>query len=78
VLDKRPGRRGRSDYFLVKWEGYPEEESTWEPAAHLADAQESIAEFESTPLLPRRSARLRPPAAASAQPSSAGRPDRSL
>jgi len=58
VLDKRPGRGRRSDYFLVKWEGYPVEESTWEPATHLADAQEAIAEFEAAPPLPRRSARL--------------------
>jgi hypothetical protein len=32
-------------YFLVKWKGYPDNESTWEPGTNLWHAFESIEEF---------------------------------
>ena len=32
-------------YFLVKWEGYPQEESSWEPASNLQHAEEAIEDF---------------------------------
>jgi hypothetical protein len=35
----------RKIYFLVKWAGYPQEESTWEPLKNLQNAKESIQDF---------------------------------
>ncbi|GAA5988700.1 hypothetical protein JCM11641_006509 [Rhodosporidiobolus odoratus] len=35
VVDERK-RRGKTEY-LVKWEGYPDAENTWEPASELED-----------------------------------------
>lgn len=28
-------RKGNKTYYLVKWLGFPEEESTWEPLENL-------------------------------------------
>jgi hypothetical protein len=36
----------KSLYFLVKWKGYPEAESTWEPGMSLEHALESIERFD--------------------------------
>ena len=41
ILDFLLDRSG-TDY-LVKWVGYPVFESTWEPAAHLANAPDIVA-----------------------------------
>jgi hypothetical protein len=39
-------RRGRRIEYLVMWKGYPPEENTWEPLAHLrGTADEALAEF---------------------------------
>lgn len=46
--------RGKLQY-LVKWKGYPNEESTWEPADHLKNASRLIKEFhQKYPAAPRR------------------------
>lgn len=42
---RRIGRSNRLEY-LVKWLGYPEYESTWEPASNLASAQGKVREFK--------------------------------
>lgn len=47
VLKKR--RRGRRIEYLIKWVGYPLEESTWEPLENLERAEEAIQEFERAP-----------------------------
>ncbi len=33
-------------YYLIKWEGYPLSESTWEPLENLTHSQEILKEFE--------------------------------
>ena len=46
--------RGKLKY-LVKWKGYPQEESTWEPESHLTKARKAVAEFHAKhPSAPRR------------------------
>ena len=37
--------KGKKEY-LIKWKGYPENESTWEPLSHLRYIQYMIKEFE--------------------------------
>lgn len=38
--------RNRDLQYLVKWKGFPIEESTWEPISNLTGSQELIQEFE--------------------------------
>jgi len=46
--------RGKLQY-LVKWKGFPNEESTWEPADHLKNASKLVKEFHlKHPAAPRR------------------------
>lgn len=35
ILDKKYNARERKNYYLVKWEGYPPEQNTWEPEENL-------------------------------------------
>jgi hypothetical protein len=45
---RKIGRRYKSFqslYFLVKWKGYPNDESTWELGMSLAHVSKSIEEF---------------------------------
>ena len=46
VLDKRKNEKGQTQY-LLKWEGFPVEESTWERSSNL-NCSKLIEEFEST------------------------------
>ena len=42
---KRRIVRGRREY-LIKWKGYSEKESTWEPLSHLKYIQQTVKEFD--------------------------------
>ena len=44
ILDKRIVR-GRKEY-LIKWKGYSEKESTWEPLPHLKYIQDIVKKFD--------------------------------
>ena len=35
------------NYYLIKWQGYPVNESTWEPTSNLKNVQYMIRDFES-------------------------------
>jgi len=54
ILDKRLHRR--KTQYLVKWLGYPESESTWEPEQYLQNALDLIGEFEAQQPLDNRGA----------------------
>ena len=41
-------KEGKTLLYRVKWEGYPENESTWEPSHKLFNCLDLINEFEST------------------------------
>jgi hypothetical protein len=43
ILDER-SKHGNPE-FLIKWLGYPEHESTWEPLENLDELEDEIAEF---------------------------------
>lgn len=45
ILDVR--KKGKRTEFYVKWKGYDEEDSTWEPAIHLLpNCKDMIEDFE--------------------------------
>jgi hypothetical protein len=46
VLDKRK-RYNRTEY-LVKWQGYPDYDSTWESVVNLRNARQAVEDFEKT------------------------------
>ena len=57
ILDSRL-KRGKIEY-LVKWEGYSNEENTWEPLGHLKNAKEAIADFHKKNPLAKKPKTLR-------------------
>ena len=45
ILAKRADIHGDT-FYLVKWQGYPSDDSTWEPEAHLANSTKLLERFE--------------------------------
>ena len=45
ILAKREDDQGRT-FYLVKWQGYQYEDSTWEPDTHLANSTRAIEDYE--------------------------------
>jgi hypothetical protein len=50
ILDHRTKRR-RLEY-LVKWEGYPDHDASWEPQEHLMNAPEILREYKASRTMP--------------------------
>ena len=51
VVEKIVGKRINKDGVLeykVKWEGYSDQESTWEPLENLVNVQNIIEDYEKT------------------------------
>jgi transposase InsO family protein len=48
VLDSRPDEASATGekLYLVKWKGYGDEDNTWEPARHLTNAADAVADYE--------------------------------
>ena len=44
ILDKR--KKGKRVTYLVKWQGYSDEDNTWEPVSNLKYVKFMIADFE--------------------------------
>jgi len=45
IIDRRMGKNNKFEY-LLKWEGYSEDDNTWEPVGSLAHCPRLLAEFE--------------------------------
>ena len=48
VLNKKIKKTGRrsTTYYLIKWEGFPEHDATWEPEYNLEGAKDLVQEYE--------------------------------
>jgi len=44
ILDHK--RKRNRDYYLVKWQGYPLSDATWEPMEHLKHARKTVEDFQ--------------------------------
>lgn len=44
ILDKRV--KGKRVQYLVKWEGYSEDQNTWEPLSNLRNVKDLVQEYE--------------------------------
>ena len=44
ILDKKMIKG--SEYYLIKWEGYPISECTWEPKSNLTNSKDILRKFE--------------------------------
>jgi len=55
IKDSRLVSRGQGLQYKVKWKGFPQEESTWEPAANLKNCKQAVEDFHRKhPSAPRK------------------------
>jgi hypothetical protein len=66
ICDKRGGRYPK---YLVKWKGWSDKDSTWEPVAHLTNCMALVRKFEAS----RTAKRAKPRCATPAKPKPAKR-----
>ena len=57
ILDRRM-IKGKLEY-KIKWEGYPLDQSTWEPLENLETAKELVAEYDQLHPFPKKKAKKR-------------------
>ena len=48
IVGKRYNQKKRQFEYLLKWEGYPPEQNTWEPLTNLSTCKSLLQEFERT------------------------------
>lgn len=46
IVSRRYNIRKKAYEYLLKWEGYPDDQNTWEPAENLADCKHLLENFE--------------------------------
>ncbi|RZF44259.1 hypothetical protein LSTR_LSTR015710, partial [Laodelphax striatellus] len=46
IVSRRYNQKRKQYEYLLKWEGYPPEQNTWEPARNMSTCQHLLAEFE--------------------------------
>ncbi|XP_039298071.1 uncharacterized protein LOC111046169 [Nilaparvata lugens] len=46
IVSRRYNQKKKQYEYLLKWEGYPPEQNTWEPAQNMSTCQHLLAEFE--------------------------------
>ena len=43
IVDKK--KEGLKTFYLVKWEGFPHSQNTWEPVQNLANVRDMLKKF---------------------------------
>jgi len=46
ILDRKFDEAKNIYFYLIKWQGYSDQDNTWEPEENLADCPELLADFE--------------------------------
>jgi transposase InsO family protein len=59
IVDRRPVVDGSPDEYeyLVKWQGYPDSDNSWEPTSNLSNAAETVSDYERSLIAARQTKR---------------------